>query len=59
MSAIDVRERAKKAEKKPSTIGLDIDLNAYSAQAKEHGKVQRLKELSDEVKEKAFSVKWY
>jgi Fe-S cluster assembly scaffold protein SufB len=56
MSAIDVREKAKKAEKKPSTIGLDIDLNAYSAQAKEHGRVQRLKELSDEVKEKAFSV---
>lgn len=56
MSAIDIRERAKKAEKKPSAIGPDIDLSAYSPQAKEHGKVQRLKELSDEVKEKAISV---
>ncbi|MDP2767042.1 MAG: SufD family Fe-S cluster assembly protein [Candidatus Methanoperedens sp.] len=56
MSAIDVREKAKKAERKPSAIGPDIDLNAYSAQVKEHGRVQRLKELSDEVKEKAISV---
>lgn len=56
MSAVDVRERAKKAEKKPSDLGPDIDLNAFSAEAKEHGKVQELKELSDEVKEKAISV---
>ena len=56
MSAVDVRERAKKAEKKPSDLGPDIDLNAFSAEAKEHGKVQRLKDLSGEVKEKAISV---
>lgn len=56
MSAVDVRERAKKAERKPSDLGHDIDLNAFSAEAKEHGKVQELKELSDEVKEKAISV---
>lgn len=56
MSTVDVRDRAKKAEKKPSAIGPDIDLNAYSALVKEHGKVQRLKDLSGEVKEKAISV---
>ena len=56
MSSVDVRERAKKAEKKRSAIGQDIDLNAFSLEAKEHGKVQKLKELSDEVKEKAISV---
>ncbi|MCZ7393476.1 MAG: SufD family Fe-S cluster assembly protein [Candidatus Methanoperedens sp.] len=56
MSAVDVRERAKKAEKKPSAVGPDIDLNAFFAEAKEHGKVQGLKELSGEVKEKAISV---
>lgn len=55
MSAVD-RERAKKAEKKPSAIGQDIDLNAFSQEAKEHGRVQKLNELSDEVKEKAISV---
>ncbi len=56
MSKVNVREMAKKAEKKPSAIGPDIDLNAYSAEVKEHGKIQRLKELSGEVKEKAISV---
>ena len=56
MSKVSVREMAKKAEKKPSAIGPDIDLNAYSAEVKEHGKVQRLKELSAEVKEKAIGV---
>jgi len=56
MSSVDVRERAKKAETKRSAVGQDIDLNAFSLEAKEHGKVQKLKELSDEVKEKAISV---
>jgi len=56
MSKVSVREMAKKAEKKPSEIGPDIDLNAYSEEVKEHGKIQRLKDLSSEVKEKAISV---
>ncbi len=56
MPAADVREKAKKAEKKISAIGPDIDLNAFSVDAKEHGRVQKLKELFDEVKEKAISV---
>ena len=56
MSKVSVREMAKKAEKRPSAIGPDIDLNAYSAEVKEHGKIQRLKDLSGEVKEKAISV---
>jgi len=56
MSKVSAGEVAKKAEKKPSVIGPDIDLNAYSAEVKEHGKIQRLKDLSGEVKEKAISV---
>jgi uncharacterized protein len=56
MSAVGIRERAKKAQNKLSAIGPDIDLNTYSALVKEHGKVQKLKELSDEVKEKSISV---
>jgi Fe-S cluster assembly scaffold protein SufB len=56
MSKVSVREMAKKAEKKPSAIGPDIDLEAYSAGAKEHGKIEKLKELSGEIKEKAISV---
>ncbi len=56
MSKVSAREMAKKSEKKSSAIGLDIDLSAYSAEVKEHGKVQRLKYLSGEVKEKALSV---
>lgn len=56
MSKVSDREIAKKAEKKPSAIGTDIDLNAYSVEVKEHGKIQRLKDLSGEVKEKAISV---
>ncbi len=56
MSKVSAREMAKKAEKKPSAIGPDIDLNAYSAEVKEYGKVQGLKELPGEVKEKAISV---
>ncbi len=56
MSKVSAREMAKKAEKKSSAIGPDIDLNAYSVEVKEHGKIQRLKDLSGEVKEKALSV---
>ncbi|MDP3105102.1 MAG: SufD family Fe-S cluster assembly protein, partial [Candidatus Methanoperedens sp.] len=56
MSKVSAGEMAKKAEKKSSVIGPDIDLNAYSAEVKEHGKIQRLKDLSGEVKEKAISV---
>lgn len=56
MSKVSSRKMAKKAEKKPSAIGLDIDLDAYSVEVKEHGKIQSLKNLSGEVKEKALSV---
>ncbi len=56
MSAIEIRERAKKAEKKPSVVGTDIDLDTYSGQAKKHYAVKGLAGLSDEVKEKAISV---
>lgn len=56
MPEIDIKEKAKKAENKPSAFGPDIDLNAYSSRAEKHGEVRRLKELPDEVREKALSV---
>ena len=56
MSKVDVKENAKKAEKKTSVFGPDIDLNAYSDQAIEHVKIHKLRELSDEAKEKTINV---
>jgi Fe-S cluster assembly scaffold protein SufB len=56
MSSVTVKEKAKNAEKKPAAIGPDIDLTAYSVPAEEHGEIQKLTGLSDEVKERAVSV---
>ena len=56
MSTVSVKEKAKNAEKKPAAIGPDIDLAEYSVQADEHGEIQRLTGLTDEVKERAVSV---
>ena len=56
MSKVDVKEKAKKAEKKPSALGPDVDLDAYSDQAIEHVKIHKLRELSDEAKEKTINV---
>lgn len=56
MSTVDIRERAKKAENKPSAIGPDVDLNNYATQTREHDKIRILEELSGEVKEKAITV---
>lgn len=56
MPKVTVKEKAKKAEKKPSPLGLDIDLTTYSYQAKKQEKINKLVELSDEAKGKAISV---
>ncbi len=56
MSNVTVKEKAKNAEKKPSAIGPDIDLTAYTLEAEEHGEVQRLIGLPGEIKERAVSV---
>jgi hypothetical protein len=56
MSTIDLKEKAKKAEKKPSPLGMDVDLDAYSDQAEGHEKIHTLKELPDDVKKKSVSV---
>ncbi len=42
--------------KKLTPLNKDIDLDAYSDQAKEHEKVAKLMDLSSEVKERASSV---
>ncbi len=56
MFKVDLKEKAKKAEKKPSAIGLDVDLRAYSDRAEKHHKIKKLTELSDDMKEKSISV---
>lgn len=56
MPEVTVKEKAKTAEKKHAAIGPDIDLSAYSVQTEEHGEIQRLKGLSEEVKERAVTV---
>ncbi len=56
MSDVTVKEKAKNAEKKPAAVGPDIDLAAYSAEAREHEEIQRLTGLTDEVKERAVTV---
>jgi hypothetical protein len=56
MPKVNLKEKAKSAEKKGAVIGPDIDLADYSAQAEEHGELQRLTGLTDEVKERAVSV---
>lgn len=56
MPKVNLKEKAKSAEKKLAVIGPDIDLADYSVQAEEHGELQRLTGLTDEVKERAVSV---
>ncbi len=56
MPKVNPKDKAKSAENKAAAIGPDIDLAAYSGQAEEHGKIQRLTALSDDVKERAISV---
>lgn len=56
MSRLDVKEKAKAAENKPSSFGPDIDTDVYSNRAKEHSQIQKLEELEEEVKKKAIDV---
>ena len=56
MPKVTVKEKAKNAEKKPAAIGPDIDLNEYSLQADDHGEIQKLTGLTDEVRERAITV---
>ncbi len=56
MPKMNVKEKAKTAENKPASIGPDIDLSAYSVRAEEHGKIQRLTGLADDVQERAVAV---
>ena len=56
MPKVTIQEKARDAEKKPAAIGPDIDLAAYSGQVEEHGEIQRLTGLTDEIKERAVTV---
>jgi Fe-S cluster assembly scaffold protein SufB len=56
MQKVNPKDKAKSAENKAAAIGPDIDLAAYSVRAEEHGKIQRLSALSDDVKERAVAV---
>lgn len=56
MSKIDIRKRAKEAEKKMSAFGPDINLDLYSSKAMVHKRIEKIKGLPDEVKERAITV---
>ncbi len=56
MPKVTVKEKAKNAERKPAAIGPDIDLSEYSLQADDHGEIQKLTGLTDEVRERAITV---
>jgi Fe-S cluster assembly scaffold protein SufB len=56
MLKVDIKKKAKKAEKKSSAIGLDVDLGAYSDRAEKHHKIKKLAELSDDIKDESISV---
>jgi len=56
MPKVTIKEKAKNAKKKPAAIGPDIDLNEYSLQVDDHGEIQELTELTDEVSERAITV---
>jgi Fe-S cluster assembly scaffold protein SufB len=56
MPKVTIKEKAKNAKKKPAAIGPDIDLNEYSLQVDDHGEIQKLTELTDEVSERAITV---
>jgi Fe-S cluster assembly scaffold protein SufB len=56
MSTIDLKEKAKQAEKKPAALGPDLDLSSYRAEGEEHGAVGALAGLSSGVKDRAVTV---
>ena len=56
MPKVDLHQKAKTAEQKPSAIGPDINLASYAARADEHEGIERLKGLTPEVKERANTV---
>ncbi len=56
MSETELKEQAKKAEKKPSALGIDIDLNAYSVKAEKHEKIDGLNALPGDMKKRSESV---
>lgn len=56
MSKVAVKEKAKRAEKKPAALGPDIDLSAYSVTTEKHETLQKLTGLSEGVRKRAVSV---
>jgi Fe-S cluster assembly scaffold protein SufB len=53
---MNVKEKAKCAQKKNAALGPDIDLAAYAVLTGEHGEIQRLRGLSKEVRERSATV---
>jgi Fe-S cluster assembly scaffold protein SufB len=56
MSETELKEQAEKAEKKPSALGTDVDLNTYSELAEQHERISGLNVLPGDVKKKSESV---
>jgi Fe-S cluster assembly scaffold protein SufB len=53
---MNVKEKAKCAQKKTAAIGPDIDLAAYAVLTGEHEEIKRLRGLSKEVRERSATV---
>ncbi|MDA8090022.1 MAG: SufD family Fe-S cluster assembly protein [Nitrospiraceae bacterium] len=49
----EIKEKAKKAENRPAPFGPDIDPSGYSCEAEETGRVENLRELAPDIREKA------
>jgi uncharacterized protein len=56
MPGIDLKKRSAAADNKPAPFGPDVDLAAYAMETAEHDQVEKLKELPDEMQERALSV---
>lgn len=53
---VDIKEKAKKAERKRAALGPDVDLTAYSGPTEKHGGIRSLTGLSGDARERAVSV---
>jgi Fe-S cluster assembly scaffold protein SufB len=56
MHEVNAGEDARKARRKPSALGPDIDLSAYSYRAKKHGKINKMGDLPGEARERSAGV---
>jgi Fe-S cluster assembly scaffold protein SufB len=56
MSEKELKKKALGAERKCSSLGPDIDIDAFSTRAREHKRVLSIREVPDEIKESIVDV---